>query len=108
MAAPTPSTTGSTAGRALRFSVPGARRPKSKAIPSTRGWIPPGYDYPGKYDDPRSLLEAVDRWQPAAFNTAGYVKFHVRPPAEWESCPGGAGNEGLYVKNAFHFGGRRR
>lgn len=67
----------------------------------------PGHDYPEKYDDPQSLLDAAERLQAAGFNTAGYLKFHIRPPADWVSWPGTDDDEGLYVRNAFHFGDGR-
>jgi len=66
------------------------------------------HDYPGRYETLRELADAAEDLGAAGFNTAGYLKDYIRPPSEWVEWPGSQPNEGLYVRNAYHFGGKSK
>jgi len=73
-----------------------------------RGMDSPGGDVQNAGADVRRLAAICEAHPLAAgFNTDGFVKAFIRTPALWVSLPYARPNEGLYVRRAFHFGGRR-
>ena len=58
--------------------------------------------------DLEALAHACTAQGGLGFNTAGVVKGYIRPMDEWAEWFGAADSEGLYVRNAFHFGGAKR
>ena len=68
----------------------------------------PDYDIFTCRTDLRELADACTARGGLGFNTAGLVKDCIRPMNEWSEWLGSAESDGLYVRNAFHFGGARR
>jgi hypothetical protein len=67
----------------------------------------PGHDLHNVGRDVTHLAAECDADLLAAgFNTDGFIKAGIRPRQDWVPVPLAAPNEGLYVKRAFHFGGR--
>jgi hypothetical protein len=66
-----------------------------------------GFDLHNAGRDIRKVADACSADSAAAgFNTDGFLKRWIRPRHDWVPVPHARPGEGLYVRRAFHFGGR--